>query len=131
MKEEKEAKGERKGQRIKDLLDLRSYCKQLEVQLKYTEFEKLKMAKELSYVGNKEPTRPIFLETLQAFPNPMRGGTKLLRNSRSVVRIQSKSRLNFPTTRMQLNSSSSLLKSIPRTEDSEQTPGKFGNSPSH
>ncbi len=44
-------------------MEARNYCSHLEMQLKYTEFEKMKMAQELAYMGNREPTRPIFAET--------------------------------------------------------------------
>lgn len=42
-------------------MKLRNYCKQLEVRLQYIEYEKLKIVKELNYIGNQEPTHPIFI----------------------------------------------------------------------
>ncbi len=90
------------------------------MQLKYTEFEKLKMAKELSYVGNKEPTHPIFLETLQKLPRMGSSDRKPLSSSRSSLR--SKSNLRIPTTRMKVNASTRTIRLLSSAEDSDPVP---------
>jgi len=96
---------------MQELFGLRKYCKQLEVQLKYTEFEKMKMAKELSYIGNKEPTHPIFMETsVRYFPtlsNHIKKST--IRQGGLAKNERSHSRVDIPTTRIKINNSSTLL----------------------
>ncbi len=103
-------------------MELREYCRQLEVRLKYSEFEKMKMAKELSYIGNREPTPPIFLETLQQFPTVKLTTKAVLRTSRTTVKERSKSPFDIPNTRQKLvplpqHSSVARLPSLGTTTD--------------
>eukprot|EP00826_Nyctotherus_ovalis_P047190 TRINITY_DN5398_c0_g1_i9.p2 TRINITY_DN5398_c0_g1~~TRINITY_DN5398_c0_g1_i9.p2 ORF type:complete len:102 (-),score=24.47 TRINITY_DN5398_c0_g1_i9:155-460(-) len=85
---------------MEELVELRRYCRQLETQLKYTEFEKLKMTKEMIYMGNKEPTHPIFLETMPTFP-VIGSASKKVKTARVLgLKARSKSRANMPTVRV-------------------------------
>jgi len=82
---------------VEELMELRKYCRQLETQLKFTEFEKQKMTKEIVYMGNKEPTHPIFLETTSSFPVISK---KIVKTARlREVKGRSKSRTNISGVR--------------------------------
>ena len=90
------------GSAARELLELRKYCKQLEIQLKYTEFEKMKMSKQFFYMGNKEPIHPIFLETTQSFPALVNLRKKSCERDGGLSRVRSKSKSNLATVRMRI-----------------------------
>ena len=110
---------------LQELLGLRNYCKQLEVQLKYTEFEKLKMAKELNHLGNQEPTRPIFLAYAQRLPIPGKHTDKKNMRTISGAKNRNRSRLECtPSRRKKGNTSTSNfnVENQDNSDESESSP---------
>ena len=104
---------------MQKLLQLQKYCKQLEMQLKYTEFEKLKMTTEMTYMGNKEPTHPIFLEPM--FPSLVDSGKKSMMGERSLkFKTRSKSRPHLPSARSKHKIDKGNFQSLLNSEDTDK-----------